>query len=362
MLRIVKTKKNEVKKTKAEDNETVKEWLSEYAKPNTKNAMRQRLNRFMTWYNKPVEDFLKLTAREAKHAIKKWVAHETAKGTTENTILSIVTAPRSLFEFLDKPIRFRRSELPNPQKGNKHHFSNGDLGRMFDVADLRGKAIIALGSSLGWAVSDVLALDRDNIEALIERAKQSNEKFVFFNRQRGKTGAQALGVLNPNAIEWLSKWLAKWKGSKLFDISHDMINRELRRLTKEAQIKTIGNVTFHCFRAWVFSSLVKSGMSEYEAKLIVGKALPLSDDTYLALEESVKEKYKEKYEEFLNIHKTTIGKKTLALAEENKQQRKMIKVLLEKVENMEKGLTHVTTRLDYIETNVLGITRKRKDS
>jgi len=338
-----------VRKTKAENNETVKEWLSEYAKPNTKNAMRQRLNRFMTWYNKPVEDFLKLTAREAKHAIKKWVAHETAKGTTENTILSIVTAPRSLFEFLDKPIRFRRSELPNPQKGNKHHFSNGDLGRMFDVADLRGKAIIALGSSLGWAISDVLALDKAFLETQIQRANESNENYIFFKRQRGKTNAKMYAIINPLAKVWLQKWLKINKSDKLFDISADQINRELQRIATESGVNTLGSITFHCFRGWVFSSLVKSGFSEFEAKYVVGKTIPLSDATYLTLEDSIQTKYKENYERVFNIQPTSNGKQTVALAEENKQLRQTLKVLLEKVDSLEQATTTITKRVSAIE-------------
>lgn len=345
------------------ENETVKEWLSEYSKPKTKTSMQRRLNKFLAWYNKPIEDLIALSSKEAKHLVLKYQTEQKELGMPNNTLLSIITAIRALFKYLEKPLTFGRGRLVNLEEArNKHQFSNGDLGKMFDVADLRGKAIITLGVSLGWAISDVLALDKGYIETLIARAQANNEKFIFFKRQRIKTGAKALGIINPLALEWLSKWLKKNKTDNLFDISHDMINKDLQRLAIEAQLKLLGKVSYHCFRGWTFSSLVKSGFSEFESKYVVGKSIPLSDSTYLNLEESIKEKYKEQYEKYFNIKPQATNTKNLALAEENKQQRKMIKVLLEKVENMEKGLSHVTTRLDFIETNVLGITRKRKDS
>ena len=151
------------------------------------------------------------------------------------------------------------------------------LGKIFDVADLRGKALISLGASLGWGISDVLALERDYIETLIERAQEEGKKFAFFKRQRIKTKAKAYGVLNPLAIEWLSKWLAQHKGKKLFDIGNDQINKELQRLSKEAKLNLLGKPSYHCFRAWTFSAYIKSGFSEYMAKYLVGKKISVSD-------------------------------------------------------------------------------------
>jgi len=96
------------------------------------------------------------------------------------------------------------------------------------------------------------------------------------------------------AIEWVSKWLIKSEDKKVFSLSPDQINKDLQRFAEEAQIRTPGSVSFHAFHAWVFSSLVKAGFSEFESKYIVGKKIPLSDATYLSLEEGIKEKYKEK--------------------------------------------------------------------
>ncbi len=268
----------------------VSEWLSEYRNENTRAQMSRKLRFFLSATNTSIDSFSDMTNKEAHHLLKKYVAEQEKKGTPSNSILAVITAPRAHFSFLEKEISFRRSELPKLEGArNRHHFSKGDLTRMLDVADVRGKAIIALGASLGWAISDVLALDHKFVETLIKRSKEENEQFVFFNSKRIKTSAKSLGVLNPLAVEWVSKWLSLNKSERLFDIEADQVNNEIQKFAEQAQLKLFGKVSFHCFRAWTFNSLIKAGFSEYEARLIVGKTIPLQDSKYLSLEENIKE-------------------------------------------------------------------------
>lgn len=331
------------------ENEDVRQWLSEYSNKKTQSTMKIRLNSFVQWFDGDIEDLTKLSSKEAKHQILKFQAEMKANGKPNNTILADITAIRALFKYLEKPLAFGRGRLVRLQEAqNKHSFSNGDLKAMFEVSDTRGKALISLGCSLGWAISDTMALERSKVETMLERAKDNGDKFIFFKRARIKTNAKALGILNPLAIEWLSKWLKIHKGSKLFDISESQINRMLQDIAKESGIRLLGKVSFHCFRGWVFSSLVKSGFSEFASKYVVGKTIPLSDATYLSLEEDIKEKYIEAYDKYFNIAQTNNTKKSLALEEENRQQRKMIKTLIEKVESMEKGLALITDNVSVL--------------
>jgi hypothetical protein len=282
-------------------NEKIEKWLNRYHNKNTRIQMESRITKFLDAMKLDDNVFVELPPEEAEDLILNYQREEEAKGTPNNTILSAITAPRALFAYLRKPLILKGQLVELEEARDKHQFSNGDIGKLFDVADTRGKAIISLASSLGWGISDVLGLDKEVIKTEIERAKESGNKFIFIKRQRGKTHAKALGVINPLAIEWLDKWLAINKTNKLFDINADQINKELQRFAEEAQLKLTGSVSFHCFRAWVLSSLVKAGFSEFECKLIVGKAIPLSDSTYLALEEDIKEKYPAAYDRYLNI-------------------------------------------------------------
>ena len=320
----------------------VSEWVSEYRNTNSRQQMCGRLRAFLIETGLTIDQFTNMDRPSAKHLIKIYVAEQEKKGIPSNTILSKITAPRAYMSFLGKEIPFRHSELPKLEAAkDKHQFSNGDLSKMFDVADIRGKAIISLGVSLGWAISDVLALDRKFIETLISRAKDENEQFIFFNTKRIKTSAKAFGVLNPLAVEWVSKWLAMNKSNTIFDISEDQINKELQRLAEEAQLKLIGKVSFHCFRAWTFNSLIKAGLSEYESKLIVGKSIPLSDSTYLTLEEHIREVYPQKYDKYFNIKPIAneeIKSKYQSLEEENRTLKDLVSQLVRAGKEQEERL------------------------
>lgn len=326
-------------------NKTVSEWLSEYKNRKTRNDMNTRLEKFLASVNMSIEDLMKLTSKEAKHLVLQYQAKQVKAKIPNNTILANITSVRALFKFLEKPLVFGRGRLVQLQEGKKHSFSNGDLGKMFEVADLRGKAIIALGSSLGWGIGDALRLDRHEIETLIARAKEENKQFTYFKKRRGKTNAKAYGILNPLAIEWVSKWLAKHKGKNLFDIKEDMVNKELQRLAIEANLKLLGKVSYHCFRGWVFNSLIKSGISEPESKYVVGKKLPISDSTYLTLEEGIQEKYQEAYEKYFNFTATKIDKQAReeleAYRETIRQQATLIKTLTEKIDSLTTRVTHI---------------------
>lgn len=311
-------------------NEKIEKWLDRYHNANTGEQMKSRLVKFLNAVKLSEDQLVDMTSEQCEELILNYQRVEEAKGTKNNTILSIIAAPRALFKVMHKPLSLKGQLVQLEEATDKHVFSNGDLSKMFDVADTRGKTLITVGTSLGWGISDVLALDKQFIQTEIARAKESNTNFIFFKRQRGKTHAKALAVLNPLAIEWLDKWLAINKSDKLFDVIEDQINNDLKRYAIEAQIKTTGAVTFHCFRAWVLSSLVKAGFSEWEAKFIVGKSIPLSDVTYLHLEEEIKEKYPLAYDKYLNIKTNINGEQLKKLGDietQLQEQRKSIESL-----------------------------------
>ena len=320
-----------------EENETVRDWLNQYLKTNTRGMMKGRLEKFLKWYNKPIEDLINENPKDIKSLMIDYQKELKLKGIPNNTILSDLSGIRALFSYLDKSIKFNRGQLVEKEKAlNRHQFSNGDIRKIFEVGDLRDKAIISLASSLGWAISDVLAIDRKKLETILGRAKEENEQFAYYKADRIKTGAPSFGILNPLAIEWVSKWFEQWKGDTVIDIKQDMINNELGRLAIEAGLKTTGDVTFHCFRAWTFSGLIRSGLSDFEAKYCVGKAIPLEDDAYLyQLQDSIIEKYPNVYEKYFNFLENGNQKEVRAFKEETKQYRETIKILLDKIQSLE---------------------------
>jgi hypothetical protein len=245
-----------------------------------------------------------------------------------NTVNAAITAIASFLAYLDKPIMFRGKRLRRRPDIDSHMFSNGDLTRMFDVANTKEKALLALGVSLGWEISAVIELDRSTLQSMVDRAKADNVQFMYFASCRKKTGVSRFGVLNPLALEWSEKWLDELakiekdrlnrkKGarrkrkenrkcdrpvSEVFDLTPEAINKMLRRLGRHAGIVTTGRVHFHKIRGWVISGLSRAGLNEWQIKYLVGKAIPLQDSTYLqSLQQEIEERYPKAYEQYLNI-------------------------------------------------------------
>lgn len=330
----------------------VKHWLEECRRPNTFRSYVSRIKRFFKWYTGSYEDFLALDAKELRHLLLQYISQNTAQ--PANSTRGVVNTMNAFLINLDRPVAFRRGERPRLTPDlDSHNFSNGDLSRMFDVAGTRDKALLALMVSLGWEISAVLELEREQIEQLLARAKSEGQKFIYWRSVRRKTGVQRLGVLNPLAIEWLEKWLRESSGQKMrkrkadkktadrpvsgiFDLSPEGVNLMLRRLAADAGLTVTGRIHVHRIRAWVMSGLNSAGWHEWHIKFLVGKAIPVQDSTYLtSLEKDIEKLYPKAYDNYLNIKPERIVR---VVDEETRRKAAAVEQLLKRVEELEKRL------------------------
>jgi hypothetical protein len=76
----------------------------------------------------------------------------------------------------------------------------------------------------------------------------------------------------------------------------------LSRLAVNSGLKTTGGLRFHNIRKWLMSRLSRCGFNEFQIKYILGKAIGVSDRTYLqTLKVEIEEKYPTVYNDYLNI-------------------------------------------------------------
>jgi hypothetical protein len=281
----------------------ITEWLEECRRSATQKSYVYGITKFFTWYanylekknqpkDQPIETYLALNNKDRRHLAL--VYQNTCQG-SDNTICSILTALSSFLSFLDQPINWQRKRKKVQPDTTSHEFSTDDFTRMFNTADTKGKALLALGCSLGWEISAVLELERTFMQNLIAKAKSEKAEYYYFKTIRQKTGAPRLGVLNPLAILWVGRYLEETKDKaprkrrsagfnpvgSLFDIHPVTVNNYLRALAGEARIVVTGRLHWHKIRGWVMSTLSRSGLNEFQIKYIVGKSIPLSDSTYL---------------------------------------------------------------------------------
>jgi len=310
-------------------NPLVKNWLRLKRSPNTRKDYALRLGYFLEHFEITVEELLEMSPKEARELCLIYQNEaKTKKGTplSNNAILARQTTVASFLDYHDKPIIWKRNSKIKPRPDvTSHVFSNGDLSKMFQVGDIRDKAMLSLATSLGWGVTAFVNFKRDQLKMLLERAEETGEQFIYFRNVREKTGVSRLGVLNPLAIEWNRKWLKgsenmkkrvgrrnpNIKVSDLFDYTGKGLLSRLKLLARKAGIKTTGPVKFHNIRKWVMSGLSRSGFNEWQVKYVLGKAIPMSDGTYLqSLEQEVRERYPKAYEEYLNLE-TNVPRKAV---------------------------------------------------
>ena len=290
------------------DQELIGEWLEECRTQSTRQLYGQNIKLFQEWYQKPLETFLALDAKAMRHEALKFqsfLAERTTKRNglmTANSIISALTALGSFCTFNDKTLNLRGKRLRTRIDLSSHVFTNGELSRLFDIGSVEEKAILSTFCSLGWEVSSLLELKRPFIESILKQAKDEKKDFIYFQSQRPKTGALRLGVLNPLAIEWLGKWLEQSTSERLFRFTtKEGVNAMIKRLAREAHIAKTGRIHTHLIRKWVMSGLSRAGFNEFQIKYLLGKAIPLSDMTYLqTLQQEIETKYPKAYE-YVNI-------------------------------------------------------------
>jgi len=355
--------------TKLIENPLVSNWLAEKRSKATRETYPYKLRIFLDYFGITPEQLLKLTPKQTRTLALRFQNEQ--PDMPNNTVLSHLTAAGSFLDFHDKPIRWKRARVKPRPDVSSHVYSNGDLSKMFQVGDVKDKAMLSLATSLGWEISGFVKLKRKTVQDLIERAKENGDHFIYFKNIRQKTGALRLGVLNPLAIEWLDKWLKtssshkKQKREKvnpvsdIFLLTDRGIQNRLKILAIRADIKTTGRVRFHNIRKWVMSGLSRCGFNEWQTKFVLGKAIPLADSTYLqTLEFEVKERYPKAYDEYLNLENETskdLKKKTIEIESENKRLSNRVKQL----ESKDNEIEELKKQYASLEKKVLAMLEKQ---
>lgn len=307
---------------KAKNENIVEEWISTYKTEATQKTIRYRFNRFLKWSKLTGEELGKLTTKEAKTLALQYQSAAIKKGVKNNTILAVINSVRAFFGHLERPLRLKGKLVEQKMATGYHKFSNGDLGQMYNVGNAFDKALLAVGVSLGWEISEILNLDLKQVEMYVHRARETNAEFFSFESQRKKTGAHRFGILNPLALEALERYFGveKLADGKLFDVTDPGANKLLRRLAREANISLTGKIRWHNLRKWLMSKLSKAGFNVFQIKYVMGKKIPITDLTYLEnIAENIMGKYPEAYRKYLSILRYETKNQTDEIAELRKE-------------------------------------------
>ena len=293
----------------------MQKWLDEYTKLKTRRNNKSNFQKFLEWSGKTPQQLVdEFTQKDARHLILEFQKDMIAKGFSDNSVRSYVNTVRAFYASQCETIRnLKRRIVSAKMAKDQHVFSLEDLKAMFHVSNTQEKALLACGVSLGWEASAIRDMDRSYFEQLVKRARSQNEEFISFDWQRKKTGARQYGILSPLALDSLERYLEKTKDeakAKLWNgITQNTLNNILKRLVEESNIVTTGSVSWHLLRKFLMSQLSDAGLNSFEVKIIVGKAIPVTDLTYLhQIKKQAFEKYRKAYGSHLSLTMNINGK------------------------------------------------------
>jgi len=285
-------------------NLSVKEYLDSVTNPRTKKGYKIGIKKFTKWFDKSAEEILQMRkedltqvsgenlieyknrASRFEKEIEKFHAYLLKKFSI-NSARNYTLGIRQLFRFYEMPIRFRTgSKISKTVKTTKNFpLTIEHIRKMFAVADLRERVILSMATDLGLRISDFVSIKNKQIPIT------DQEPPISFEVMTNKEDVIAHGFLSKESLDLLKVYLPTLENSMnpfLFPsngqshISDEWLSKLLKRLVRKAKISLNGKkLTFHCFRKMFLSTSIDSGIGLTAGKMLCGKAIAQSDETYL---------------------------------------------------------------------------------
>jgi len=338
---------------------SVQEFLNSVNNPRTRKGYRFGLNKFVEWFNKTPEEILNmrqedLTQRTGENLveyrnraarfereIEKFHSYLIENGYSINSARNMTLGIRQLFRYYQMPVTMRSgSKVSQTVKTTKNFpLTIEHVRKMFQVANLKERMVLALAVDTGLRISDFLAIKKTDLPPL------DAESPIAFTLLTQKEKIPAHCFLSKETVDILKTYLPTLKKKSneyLFasngksHLSDEAVSKMLNRLAEKAQINLNGKrLTFHCFRKMFLSASIDSGIGLTAGKKLCGKAIARSDDTYLTTV-----KLREKFiqlKKFLTITQT--------VKSEDKKLEKLSSLVAKLAEELEqqKTVTHAVT-------------------
>jgi integrase len=284
---------------------SVQEFLNSVSNPRTRKGYRFGLNKFVEWFGKSAEEILAMRqedltqkagetlveyrnrAARFEKEIEKFHSYLLENGYSINSARNMTLGIRQLFRYYQMPVTMRSgSKVSQTVKTTKSFpLTIEHVRKMFQVANLKERTVLALAVDTGLRISDFLSIKKTDLPLL------DAEPPIAFTLLTQKEKIPAHCFLSKETVDLLKTYLPTLKKENnvyLFasngksHLSDEAISKMLNRLAEKAQIDLNGkSLTFHCFRKMFLSASIDSGIGLTAGKKLCGKAIARSDDTYL---------------------------------------------------------------------------------
>jgi integrase len=319
----------------------VNDWLSAIPSPHTRKSYKAGIRKFEKFYGKGIETLIEKSNRETGKIIEKFYVWLKEKGHGQNTCRNLVNSPIQFLKFFGNEPRYRKSLgiYKTVRTTRDHRATIQEIQEMAKVADLREQILLEtylLGlrigdvSNLQWRTFDVKGEYPIPIQIMTRKEEVVARSFI--TEEFKNLLEKYLPLLDKS-----NKYL--FQSKRKLHLSNKQINNIFKNLVKRAGIENHGLFRWHTGRKLVLRTCAELGISSWSAKLIVGKSIPASDDTYIH-DANLKNDFK-KISDVLRLFP-----KTIPQAED-------------KLKNLENALRHVEeenavskTRIDMLQKDL----------
>ena len=335
---------------------SVEEFLGSLRNISTRKGYHNGIKKFCEWFGKSPTEILELRkddltqrpdenlvdyrnrAARFEKEIEKFHSHMLDKGHSINSSRNYTNGIRQLFRFYQMPVRMRTGSQVNRTVKTSKSFPLRieHIRKMFDVADLRERIILSMATDLGLRTVDFIEIRTSDLPNLNE------DPPIPFDIMTKKRDIVAHGFLSQESQILLKTYLPVLDQKKkanpflfastgLSHISEEWLNKLLKRLAKKAQISIPNGkkLSFHCFRKMFLSSAIDSGIGLTAGKMMCGKAIAQTDETYLTTV-----KLRERFKQL---------KRFLTITEQPKPESKNVELLSKVVNKLQEDMTQQKT-------------------
>lgn len=282
------------------------EFLDSVPNKYTKRQYAWGLKQFVAWYGKGTEEILSLRrddltpkpsenpidfrrrSKRFERELEAFHKHMIEKDYATNTVKTTTHGLRQLFRYYEMRMQIRHGSVLNHVEDSTKSFplEITHVRAMFDISDLRERTYLSLATDLGLRITDFINLKKSDLPDL------SGEPPLQLQLMTNKNKIVSKGFLSIESVELLKKYLPTLDAESLYlfpsvenhdsHISDDSVNSWLKELADKAHIELQGKtLSHHCFRKMFLSASVDCGIGLTVGKLLCGKQIVKSDDTYL---------------------------------------------------------------------------------
>ena len=206
------------------------------------------------------------------------------KGYTQNSYRNIVNGPIQFLKFFDTQVKYRRSLgiYRTEISTRDHRLTVSELQEMGTVANLKEQIILEV-FMLGLRVSDACRLEWKLFDVGNQEAPIPIE---IITRKKGQI---AKSFISQEFKEILDKYLHTidkenkyhLQSARKEHLDEETLNWILKDLAKRANLNLRGNLHWHCGRKLFTRTAASLGVNQWNARMMIGKAVSKDILTYV---------------------------------------------------------------------------------